>query len=73
MTKIEERENPKSCFSKALERERMFILLERDAATPATIRFWAQTRVQLGKNKITDAQIVDALVLAEDIERSQKQ
>ena len=72
MTKIEERENPKSCFSKALERERMFILLERDAATPATIRFWAQTHVQLGKNKITDAQIVDALALAEDIEQLQK-
>jgi hypothetical protein len=72
MTKIEERENPKSCFSKALERERMFILLERDIATPATIRFWAQTRIQLGKNKLTDAQIVDALVLAEDIERLQK-
>jgi hypothetical protein len=66
MLKAEELRNPNSCLNKALDGEMIFVLLERDAATPATIRFWAQERIRLGKNLATDEQIIHAL---EDADR----
>ena len=67
MTKQKELKEKDSCFSKARDDERMFILLERDVATPATIRFWAKERLRLGKNQQHDPQIKEALALADEI------
>ncbi len=72
MNKAEHRRNANSCWSKARENEYLFILLGRDAAVPATIRYWASQRIALGKNTADDPQIHEALLLADQIERSQK-
>lgn len=60
MRKRHELSHPSSCLSKATDDEMLFVLLARDAASPATIRFWIQERIRLGKNKATDAQIMEA-------------
>jgi hypothetical protein len=72
MIKSEELTNPNSCMSKAKDDEMTFVLLGRDAAAPDVIRFWCRRRIALGKNKTTDAQILEALACAEIMERSQK-
>lgn len=46
----------------------MFVLLGRDKATPATIRFWVNERIRLGKNTDIDDQIKQALLYAQLIE-----
>lgn len=65
MRKRDELTDPKSCMSKAREDEFTFVLLARDEAAPETIRFWCAERIRLGKNKITDPQIVEALACAD--------
>lgn len=69
MRKHEELNHPKSCLNKARLDERLFVLLERDLTMPDTIRFWARKRIESGLNDSGDAQIVEALKLADDIER----
>lgn len=64
MRKIDEIERQSSCWNKAAAEERVFILLERDVATPDTIRFWCSERVRKGKNTWSDDQIKEALQLA---------
>jgi len=64
MQKIKEIQDPTSCWNKAMPTEQLFILLGRDQTAPATIRFWANERLRLGKNKISDLQIKEALQLA---------
>lgn len=64
MRKRDELSDPKSCLNKANDSERLFVLLERDAAAPETIRFWIQKRIELGKNTPGDEQLVEAEVLA---------
>jgi hypothetical protein len=64
MLKGLELKDPTSCFSKAKDDERIFVLLERDKAAPATIRFWVQERIRLGKNVESDPQIQEALMCA---------
>ena len=64
MLKTDEISNPNSCLNKARPDERLFVLLARDPAAPDVIRFWARKRIWLGKNKITDPQIVEALECA---------
>ena len=49
-----------SCMNKALPEEMIFVLLARDEAAPATIKFWIEERIRLGKNKPNDPQIKDA-------------
>ena len=71
MLKRDELTNPDSCLSKAKEGERLFVLLARDKAAPATIRFWVQTRIQLGKNQPDDPQIVEALACADLMENKE--
>lgn len=61
MIKSEELTNPDSCMSHAKDDEFTFVLLGRDIATPATIRFWVEERIRLGKNKRNDPQIQSAL------------
>jgi hypothetical protein len=59
--KHHELSDSQSCLTRARDDEMLFVLLGRDAAAPATIRFWAEERVRLGKNKPTDPQIIEAL------------
>lgn len=68
MRKREELTNPRSCMSKATEDEMTFVLLGRDAAAPVAIRAWVAERVRLGKNHVTDDQIVEALECAAAME-----
>jgi hypothetical protein len=60
--------NPNGCLAKALPTEPMFILLGRDRAAPATIRFWADQRAQLG---IEDGESQDAEQLSEAIDTAE--
>lgn len=73
MIKRDEIEHPESCFNKAQDDERVFVMLARDAAAPATIRFWIAERLRLGKNKPDDAQILEAYECAKrmEIERAE--
>ncbi len=68
MRKRDELTDPKSCMSRARDDEYTFVLLERDDATPDTIRFWINKRIELGKNKPGDAQLVEAEEAAKAIE-----
>ncbi len=71
MKKFDELTDPKSCMSRAREDEWTFVLLGRDQATPETIRFWCERRIELGKNKADDPQIVEARACADAIEAEQ--
>ena len=68
MRKRDELTDPKSCMSRARDDEMTFVLLGRDDATPDTIRFWVSKRIELGKNKPGDAQLVEAEECAKAIE-----
>lgn len=68
MKKKDELTNPDSCLSRATEDEWVFVLLGRDKTTANTIRFWVSERVRLGKNKVTDYQIVSAMEVARAID-----
>ena len=70
MIKREELTNPKSCMSRAKDDEMTFVLLGRDAAAPHAIRAWVDERLRLGKNLVSDAQIVEALLCAEAMEQN---
>lgn len=58
-----------SCLNKARPDEWVFTLLGRDPAAPFAIREWAARRVSLGKNRLDDPQITEALACAEAMER----
>ncbi len=69
MRKMQELTDPASCINRARVNELTFVLLGRDVAAPATIRFWVAERVRLGKNTMHDEQIREALLCAEMMER----
>lgn len=69
MIRKTELEDPNSCLNRARDDEYVFVLMGRDAAAPATIRFWANERVRLGKNEVGDTQIVEALTAAQAMGR----
>ena len=73
MIKRDEIEHTESCFNKAHDGERLFVLLARDPAAPVAIRAWVAERLRLGKNKPEDAQIREALECAArmDVERKE--
>lgn len=73
MIKRDEIEHPESCFNKAQDGERLFVMLARDPAAPPAIRLWIAERIRLGKNKPDDAQIREAEECARrmEIERSE--
>ncbi len=54
--------NPGSydCYANAEPDEPMFVLLGRDRAAPQAVLKWAEARVQMGKNKPDDPQIIEA-------------
>jgi hypothetical protein len=58
--KIDEIKNPNSCFNKARPEELIFVLLERDEATPIAVQAWIEARIRLGKNSADDKQITEA-------------
>lgn len=72
MLKHQEEADPKSCWNKARYGERIFVILERDKAAPATIRAWAAERIRLGLNDEDDPQILSALQDAQWIEEGRK-
>lgn len=72
MLKTEETSNPQSCWNKGRHDERMFVLLARDEASPATIRAWCAERIRLGKNQERDPQIDEALLCAALMEDERK-
>lgn len=67
MTKYRNIKSKKSCWNRARSREQVFVLLGRDAASAATIRFWCALRIGLGKNRWEDKQIREAMQVAEKI------
>jgi hypothetical protein len=60
MKKRDEISDPGSCFNKATDDERLFLLLARDPAAPAVIRYWCFERVRVGRNSESDPQIRQA-------------
>jgi hypothetical protein len=60
MIKRDEIEDTESCFNKAGDGERLFILLARDPAAPVAIHAWIAERIRLGKNATGDDQIREA-------------
>lgn len=68
MRKWEELSRPDSCLLRAHTDEMTFVLLGRDIAAPATIRFWIGERLRLGKNRPDDAQLVEAEQCAQVME-----
>jgi hypothetical protein len=72
MLKLDELQDPESCWNRAHDNEMVFAILGRDAAAPTTIRFWAWERIRLGKNLPTDLQILNALSAADRIENDHR-
>lgn len=72
MRKHAELKNPQSCMSRARLEEMTFVLLGRDAAAPVAIRAWIKERIRIGKNRLGDAQLVEAesCAMRMEIERS---
>jgi len=68
MLKHVEISTPTSCLNKARDEERLFVLLARDPAAPIAIRAWVAERIRLGKNTLTDPQIVEAIDCAARME-----
>ena len=68
MLKRLEISDPTSCLNKAAENELIFVLLERDAAAAATVRFWIQERIRLAKNKPGDPKLREAEQWAAQVE-----
>jgi hypothetical protein len=73
MIKRDEIEDSESCFNKAQDGERIFVLLARDPAAPAAIRSWVAERIRLGKNTLTDQQVLEALECAMRMEKEREQ
>lgn len=69
MRKCDEMSSPDSCLNKANFDEMLFVLLGRDRAAGATIRFWADLRVLMGLNKPDDYQIKCANECAAEMDR----
>jgi hypothetical protein len=66
--KRDELTNPTSCINRAHDDELTFVLLGRDAAAPAAIYAWVESRINSGKNKPDDPQIIGALFTADKMQ-----
>jgi hypothetical protein len=60
------------CMAKARDDEMTFVLLGRDAAAPAAIRWWIVERIELGLNQPGDAKLVEAEQCARLMEEEQQ-
>jgi ribosomal protein S27AE len=72
MIKREELTNQDSCLNRAKDDEMVFTLLARDVAAPRAIRFWVKERIRLGKNQLSDPQIVEAILCAQRMEQQRE-
>jgi hypothetical protein len=72
MIKRNELADPASCLNLAFRGEMLFVLRAKDAAAPFAIRAWVEQRILLGKNVVSDPQIVEALAIAETMERQRR-
>lgn len=72
MLKRYEISKPNSCLNRAADYEMIFVLLERDLASPVAIRAWVAERIRLGLNTCDDMQILEALKCAKFMEAGQK-
>jgi hypothetical protein len=61
MRKRDELTDPTSCLNKAKDDEWLFVLLGRDPAASVAVQAWVDERIRLGKNKLDDPQIHEAL------------
>lgn len=61
-----------SCLNQANDDELIFILRAKDLAAPDTIRTWVGLRLERGKNQPFDAQILEALDCAAEMDRYQR-
>lgn len=68
MVKIHEISDPNSCLNRAESHEIIFVLLARDAAAAATVRYWIDERIRLEKNKRGDEQIQIAEAIADTMD-----
>lgn len=68
MRKFDELTDPTSCINRAVYNEMTFVLLGRDVAAPAAIRFWIAERIRLGKNTAYDPQLLEAEACARVME-----
>lgn len=69
MRKQFEQNDPNSCLNRAQNNEMLFVLRGHDVCAPFTIRQWVQMRVTMGKNKLDDPEIQEALSSAAIMER----
>jgi hypothetical protein len=70
MKKWDELSDPDSCLNRAHDDEILFVLLARDKASPATVRFWIEERIRLGLNGPDDPQIQEASIRAHEMEQT---
>jgi hypothetical protein len=63
-TKLENFEDPESCWSRAGDDEQVFVLLQHDRHAPALIRLWAEMREKEGEDPaiVNDAREVAQLM-----------
>ena len=69
MRKQFELNDQSSCLNRSQNNEMLFVLRSHDVAAPYTIRAWVQMRVTMGKNKLEDPEIQEALASANIMER----
>lgn len=69
MRKQHELNDPNSCLNRAADNEMIFVLRGHDVAAPHAIREWCERRILMGKNKLEDNQIQEALAAAMIMER----
>jgi hypothetical protein len=60
MIKAFELADPNSCLNKAKDDEMVFVIRAKDPAAAATIQFWIEERIRIGKNFAEDAKIIQA-------------
>src|SRR5260370_37891847 len=70
MLKEDEAAAPNSCWNKAATDEMVFVLLGRDPAAMVAICAWVEERIRIGKNARNDAQVVEAMAVAEQLRPS---
>jgi len=61
-----------SCLNRAKDDEMLFVLMGRDVAAVATVRFWIEERIRLSKNTADDPQIKEARVWIGIVEKEQR-
>lgn len=66
---LKTQELQQGCMARALDDEMTFVLLGRDLAAPATIRYWCLQRMAMGQNQEHSHQIIEAHLCANTMER----